>query len=285
MPNILKSFVKDATTILMENGVFYVAALFAALAVKYYYSLADAEHLGWILAPVARMVTMLSGMNFEWDLHSGFVNHSHSVVIAPACAGVNFLIICFATIFFTFVSRMKGIGAKCFWFGVSVITAYMVTVFTNTMRIIISIILYEAPIYGGWVTPGRLHQLAGIFTYILVLVGTCLIVERMFRRFIRSAPTGAPDKSRGIEGVQVTAAFLLAPFAWYLFVTVIIPFLNGSVRRYGAGFAEHSVMVMIACVCLFLAFASVMTLSKKNVDRLNKTKEKGENGRGGCKLL
>ncbi len=125
MPDMLKSYVKAVTTNLVENGIFHVVAIIAVLSLKYYYSNADAETLRWILNPVARMVTMFSGFKFEWDLHAGFVNYSHSVAMAPACAGVNFLIICFAAIFFSFVSRMKGGSAKSLWFSVCAAIAYL----------------------------------------------------------------------------------------------------------------------------------------------------------------
>jgi exosortase K len=277
-PDNCKSWIKKASMTFVENKCFYITGLFAAVGLKYFYSSADADALKWILTPVARLVTMLNSMSFEWESHAGFVNHYHGVVIAPACAGVNFLIICFATIFFTFVSRIKGGGAKCGWFAVSVITAYLIAIFANTMRIIISIFLYGAPIYGGPVTPGRVHELAGTLIFIFVLVGTYMFVERIILRFHCPAPRLFTAVSRGSGRGNVSIAVLFAPFAWYVLVTVIVPLLNGAAVKYGAGFSEHSFIVLIVCGFLFPASVTLLFLAKKNVDRLNKTKEKEADG-------
>jgi exosortase K len=250
-----------------ENGIHHAAGILLILAVKLHYSTADAEALRWILTPVAGLVALLSGMNFEWLPQAGFVNHAHSIVIAPACAGVNFLIICFASLFFTFVSRQRKDRAKCAWFALSATIAYLVTLAANSLRIILSVFLYDAPIYAGWLTPGRVHQLAGTVLFISLLVPTWLIVERMVRRSHPPAQAGGGPGSRDAGGLPVSAIYLPAPFAWYGLITIVVPLLNGAFRLYGSEFVEHSVMVMLACGCVFLITARLMKQGEKRVDR------------------
>jgi len=267
---------QKAERILRDNGLFYFAGFLAALGLKYHYSTAGAEDLRWILTPVARLVTLLSGINFEWQLHSGFVSHSQGVVIAPACAGINFLIICFATIFFTFVGRLSSAWAKCSWLGVSLAAAYLVTLCANSIRIIISIYLFNAPIYGGRVTPARVHELAGTLIYVCFLVAFFLAMQRLMLRCKRSAPLGemiataGPGRSASVaRGVQI-------PFAWYALITIFVPLLNGAARRNGSQFAEHSALVTVTALFAFLVWLTIAVLFKKRVDISNKTKEKGE---------
>ena len=263
--------------ILRDNGLFYLLGFLAALGLKYHYSMAGAEDLCWILTPIARLVALLSGINFEWQLHTGFVSHSQGVVIAPACAGINFLIICFATIFFTFVGRLSGAWAKCSWLGVSLAAAYLVTLCANSIRIIISIYLLNAPIYGGRVTPARVHELAGTLIYVSFLVAIFLAMERMMRRCKHSAPRGHMIATAGAGRSASVVRGVRIPFAWYALITIFVPLLNGAARRNGSQFAEHSALVTVTALFAFLVWLAIAALFEKRVDILGKTKEKGEN--------
>lgn len=277
MPDNINSCAKVVTAMLRDNVLFYAVGLLAALGLKYYYSNAGADDLGWILTPVARLAGLLGGIHFQWEPHAGFVSHSSEVIIAPACAGINFLIICFSTIFFTFTVRLSGTAAKCAWFGVSVATAYLVTVCANTIRIIISIYLYSAPIYGGWVTPERVHRLTGTLIYVSILVATFLAVERFMQRCNRLGPHEPMTVKCGAGSFPSAIRFLPVPFVWYALVTIILPLLNGAVYRSGSRFAEHSALVIAAGLCIFAIPFSAAAILKKRVDILNKTKEKREN--------
>ena len=267
---------RKALKILSETGLFYILGFLAALGLKYHYSTAGAEDLVWILSPVARLVTLFSGIYFDWEYHTGFVSHTRGVVIAPACAGINFLIICFATIFFTFIAGLNGTREKFSWLGISLATAYLVTLCTNTFRIIISIYLYSAQIYGVWVTPERVHRLAGTLLYVCILVATFLAMERIMRHFNRSVPLVTIIAVHRPVSFPSFARTLPVPFAWYAMITIIAPLLNGAARRNGYRFAEHAALVMVMALFVFLAWFSIAALLKKRVDILNETKEKGE---------
>jgi exosortase K len=223
------------------------------------------------------MVTLLSGMDFDWQLHTGFVNHSQGVVIAPACAGINFLIISYATVFFTFVGSLRGAWAKCSWLGVSLAAAYLVTLCANCIRIIISIYLFNAPIYGGWVTPARVHELAGTLIYVSFLVTVFLAMERIMRRRKHPAPLGQMIATPGSGHSASVARGVQIPFAWYALITIFVPLLNGAARRNGHQFAEHSALVTVTALFAFTVWISIAGLFKKRIDISNKTKEKGEN--------
>jgi len=267
LPVKRKGWAGNCLAAVRENGIYHAAGILLILAVKHHYSTAGAEALRWILTPVAGLVALLNGMDFEWLPQAGFVNHAHSIVIAPACAGVNFFIICFASLFFTFVSRLRGCREKCSWFALSATIAYLVTLAANSLRIILSVFLYDAPIYAGWLTPGRVHQLAGTVLFTSLLVLTWLVAERTVQR------PGPPEQaetrpgSRRFEGIPFSAIFLLAPFAWYGLITIVVPLLNGAFRLYGLEFVEHSIMVMLVCGCVFLITAWLMKQGEKRVDR------------------
>jgi exosortase K len=272
----MSSYVSKVERILRQNGLFYLLGFLAAFGLKYHYSTASAEGLCWMLKPVARLVALLSGIDFHWVLRAGYVNNSHEVVIAPACAGINFMIICFATFYFTFVARLQGTRAKCSWLAISLATAYLLTLCTNTIRIIVSIYLYGAPIYSGWVTPGRVHQLAGTLIYVSFLVAIFLAMERMMRCCTPSPSIGPMTAAPKGERSPSMARLGQVPFAWYALMTIFVPLLNGAVRRNGSLYAEHAALVVATALFVNLLWFAIASMFKKRIDILNKTKEKGE---------
>ena len=88
---------------LLQNGVFYVIALLIAFGLKYHYSRASSEDLAWILRPTAGVVEQISGIHFEKEEGTGYINREHRIIIVPSCAGVNFLIIAFCMTVFSFI--------------------------------------------------------------------------------------------------------------------------------------------------------------------------------------
>ena len=73
----------------------WVVVLLCALTLKLYYSAASANQLRWILAPTTLFVELVSGVSFEFESHAGYISEDRSFLIAPSCAGVNFLITAF----------------------------------------------------------------------------------------------------------------------------------------------------------------------------------------------
>ncbi len=80
---------------LLRNSIFYILALLIAWGLKYHYSRSGSDELAWVLAPTAGLVELISGIQFENEAHTGFVSQGSRIIIAPACAGINFLIIAF----------------------------------------------------------------------------------------------------------------------------------------------------------------------------------------------
>jgi exosortase K len=273
MLNPTKSCAKYVGVHLRANGLFYAVGLTAMLVLKFYYSIAVANDLRWILGPIARLVELLAGIQFQWDSHAGFVSHSREIVIAPACAGINFLIICFSTLYFTFLARLNGDAAKCCWFCICVATAYLVTLCGNTVRILISIYLYGAEIYGGWVTPERIHCLAGTAIYISILLATYLAAERFLGRSRR--PEVQVSVTENCGGGYLYYLFPI-PFIWYLLVTVFAPLLNGALGKGDSRFVEHAALVLSMCLVISTLPVSIAAILKKRVDMAGKTKEKSD---------
>ncbi|HKS39866.1 MAG TPA: exosortase K, partial [Blastocatellia bacterium] len=123
----------------------WVVILVCALALKLYYSSASANELRWILAPTTLFVELLSGVSFKFESHAGYINMDRSFMIAPACAGVNFLITAFLMLTARKLLR-DGARDKAWRFiPAAALIAYLVTLVANTVRISVALQLKQLP--------------------------------------------------------------------------------------------------------------------------------------------
>ena len=237
-----------------EKGFFYALGLFFALALKHHYSQADSDDLAWILYPTAALVEALTGISFEKEARAGFISKGHGIIIAPACAGVNFLIIAFSTLYFTNIARLMGTARRALWFALAAGIGYLVTLGVNALRITVAVVLYKADIYGGWITPDRVHRIEGTLVYCI-----CLLVLHMggeqiagwLNRCELERTTAPALKTHGLTPRLLTCA---VPFLWYSFITVGVPVLNQAYGHSGPRFVEHGVLVLLVCLVVFVLF-------------------------------
>jgi len=150
-----------------------------ALALKAHYSLASARDLGWILAPTALLVGWLRGEPLRFDASHGWVPDSHHFVIAPACAGVNFMILAFCAAVLGFTGRFATTRGRWVWLTAVLVGAYLVTIGVNAIRIVTAVALYDADLHYGWLTAERVHRLAGTVIYLAALSATWLALDRL----------------------------------------------------------------------------------------------------------
>jgi exosortase K len=201
----------------------WTSAILAAYALKRFYSRASAEDLAWILTPTARIVGWLRGETLIPG-PTGWAPLDGSYVIAPACAGVNFLILAFAVSVLGFSHRPGSPVRRLGWWVGSALGAWGLTVVVNTARILAAVELYRlGPVAG--LTPEAAHRLLGIGVYLGGLWGLSAGLDRL---------TGGRRSGTG-------AALLVSGL--YLGMTVVTPFLNGAFRQ--PGYAGHAMMVSL----------------------------------------
>ena len=240
----------------LKNSIFYLLALLIAIVLKYHYSRAGSDELIWILGPTAKLVEHIGGIPFENEAGAGFVNHKLRVIIAPACAGVNFLIIAFCTAVFSGLHYFKRIRSKIAWLTISALSAYLLTIPANALRILLSIYVYDADIYSGWLTAQRVHRLEGVVIYFFFL---CLFYRIMMKATHQYLRATAKKRSTGIHrkltlsGDNHWVGAGLIPLFWYSLITLGIPLINAAYRKNGFRFIEHSGMVICGCLTVVAA--------------------------------
>lgn len=197
--------------------------MLAAYGLKLSYSRAAAEDLAWILGPTARAVGWLRGETLTWSPGAGWMAPDGSYVIAPACAGVNFMVLVLVVSVLGFAHRLRSPGQRLTWWIGSLLGAYVLTIAVNTLRILAAVELYRVgPL--TWLSREQEHRLLGTVLYLGALWGIFRLLDR-----------GASSRLA-----------LLVPGA-YLGMTVVVPLLTGHT---GGRYAEHAMMVSVVTLAL-----------------------------------
>ena len=163
------------------TGAVIVAALGTGYVLKSFYSSATPEQLVWILAPTVSLLETLTGAGFVFEAYEGFLSTELNLLVAPACAGVNFLIATFCTGVLGLVGYTRTpIGRAALLLGCGAI-GYVLTVVANCLRLLLA--LWLAP-FGVWasIDPGTVHRVEGVFVYFTVLCVSFLVARSLLER-------------------------------------------------------------------------------------------------------
>jgi exosortase K len=193
------------------------------------------------------MVQSVTGLAFSHEAHSGYVNWREGVVIAPACAGINFMIIAFCLSAFTFLYRFKRLHYGLVWIAFSLLLAFMLTVAVNTLRIAAAIFLYSADIYSDWITPRQVHRLAGILIYLGALYAWHAALCRLFN----------PRRNRVPIRLLHLVRHNAIPVFWYGIIALAVPLANLAFQKNMLRFAEHVGIVSTVCLLLWAGISLV----------------------------
>ncbi len=238
----------------VSNGIFYTLALFAAYCLKSHYSRAGSDDLLWILAPVAGLIECFSGIHFIYEANSGYISQAQGIIIAPACAGINFLIIAFGMSVFTGIRHMSTTAQRFVWLALCAVSAYALTIGVNSLRILISIFIYNSFSYGEWLTSERCHRIEGVVIYFFFQCIFYFIIRRIAtghaKRKYPKYQWGGKD-SITKKSIAPLICSGLVPLGWYLGITVFFPFLNAAHRHNLRLFGEHCGVVAITSMIIF----------------------------------
>jgi exosortase K len=245
---------------LIQNIILCLTTLSIAWALKYHYSIANAEHLKWILAPTAALVESITGHPFYFETSSGYINHELQIIIAPACAGVNFLIAAFGISVFCGIFTLSGFQKKCFWLITCAAGVYLATISVNAFRIWISIATIAADIHAGWFTPQRVHRMSGILIYFFFLSIFYHIIQKIIQMLqIRRADLKNRTARQHRPEIRTAQAAVIGlyPLICYWSITILVPWANHAYEKNPVGFMEHCGMVGIGSICIFMLLFSL----------------------------
>ncbi len=232
----------------------YLAAAILMWMLKRHYSSAGADQIRWMIQPVSGLVAWLSGSDYVWESGIGYVRADRQFTIAPACAGINFMIMTFGLTVAAFLHHCRHNAGRIIGLAGALSGAYLLTLAVNAARIVLAIALYEHEAAWGWLTPERLHRLAGVVVYFGALGLYYALLKRIMAR-----------KSTLFQMHPRVSALL--PWAWYVLGAVAVPAVNRIYHGQRLPASEHALTVIGASALLWgLGFAAVSLLKASRTD-------------------
>ncbi len=199
----------------MITLVLIAATALLCFALKWHYSHAALGQLRYILDPTGWLVELLSGHVFRFEAGVGIASQSAQLAITRACAGVNFLIVCFAMLAFTGLRSLKSWRSQVGWLAAALSAAYVLTLLVNSLRILWALHLH------------REHRVEGTVLYLVALCVIYAGAEQLLARF------AAPRMGRP-----------WLPLGIYLGMTILVPIMNGALRT--PEFGKHVLVVSVS---------------------------------------
>ena len=225
-----------------------------AYLLKDFYSQANSEDLFWRISPSAWVVELFTNLSFTPEPGYGWVDVSHNVVIAPVCAGVNFLIIAFCMSAFQILWKKHTLNKLTAGIILAGTASYVLTIIANAVRIFLTVTLFEMDIYSQWRTPDMVHRVAGIVVYYLLL---CLYSQAVnWWSKDNNTPRSVGDNPFRKQ------ALLLTPVFWYLLFSVGVPFANNALHTDHNLFIRHAATV---CAVTFLLSLILYKIQRWNI--------------------
>lgn len=164
-----------------KNVPYYLTAVGLFILLKFAFTLADNEDLFFLLKPTDILVGLLTGSRSVYLQDSGYFHEQLNILIDKSCSGFNFWALCFLLFTYLTVRHFDKTSSKIVTIPASLIGAYLLTLFVNTSRIFVSIIvqgqtnnilLNRQPI---------IHEAIGIITYLSFLILAYLLIDYLLK--------------------------------------------------------------------------------------------------------
>lgn len=243
---------KKTKSWIKEYGIIYLIGLLIIFGIKYCYSKADCNDLSWILTPTARWVGILGRISFEYHPETGYVSHGLRFIIAPSCSGVQFMIITFATLLYSFAHHIGFRAGRYCWVGLCLGISYLFTVFLNGIRIVLSVYLpysRAGQLLRRLLTGEQLHTIIGIIIFVSGLLTIYFITHYVIRK-----TTGLP--------LQDSVGRWLPPIFWYFSIVLGIPLLNQAWQKEGPKFMEYALLITAVWILIVPVFVLISLMSR-----------------------
>lgn len=163
-----------------KNIPYYLSAAVIFIFLKFLFSYISSDGLLFLLQPTNYIVEVISNSKSQYISQQGYYNNTLNILINKSCSGFNFLLMCYLMLVFLIVGKLKNRAYKIVSLPILLLFSYFLTIFANSSRIIMSIMVrdlgFEYPvIHTGW-----LHQLQGGFVYLFFLIIIHLTIATFF---------------------------------------------------------------------------------------------------------
>lgn len=161
-----------------NNTPYYLTATGLFILLKFGFTLADNDNLIFLLKPTDKLVGILTGSSSVYLAENGYYHDKLNILIDKSCSGFNFWILCFLMFTFLTVKYFEKPLYKTLTIPTALVCAYMLTVFVNTSRIFVSVIVQSHAVNFLPDSQHLIHETIGIIINLSFLVLTYYLIEK-----------------------------------------------------------------------------------------------------------
>lgn len=149
-----------------KNTGYYITALIIFVLAKFAYAFANNDMIQFLTKPTNFIVSFITNKKSIYNVDIGFYYESLNITIDKSCSGFNFWMLLFLLLFFSILNSVETRKIKSLLLPASLLTSYFLTLFVNTSRIIIALLIEKnTSLHYNW-----LHQAQGVFIYLSFLI-------------------------------------------------------------------------------------------------------------------
>lgn len=162
-----------------KNIPYFLTAVGLFILAKFGYTVADTANLTFLLSPTVKLVELLTGAQAVYLSENGYYFESLNILVEKSCSGFNFWVLCFLLFTYLLIRYFDKPLKKVLIIPCSIICAYLLTIFVNSSRIFVSIVVQDK---ANLFLPERphliLHEIVGIITNLTFLVLAYYLLEK-----------------------------------------------------------------------------------------------------------
>ena len=162
-----------------KNILYYLTAVGLFILLKLGFTLADNNDLNFLLKPTDKLVGLLIGSQSVSTIESGYFYERLNIIIDKSCSGFNFWILCFLLITYLTVKHFDKSIDKFLAIPTALFVAYLLTIFVNTSRIFVSIVVQSQTKSIFLDHQHIIHETIGITTNLTFLILAYILIEKI----------------------------------------------------------------------------------------------------------
>lgn len=144
---------------------------------KFCFTLANNNELTFLLKPTDKLVGLLTGSQSIYLSDSGYFHEHLNIIIDKSCSGFNFWILCFLIFSYLMVKHSNKSISKTLSIPTALIFSYLLTIFVNTSRIFVSIVVMSQTKFLN--NQHIIHEAIGITTNLTFLILSYVLIDKI----------------------------------------------------------------------------------------------------------
>lgn len=164
-----------------RHTYYYFVGLLLFVVLKFMFSALGNDAFVFLTKPTSKIISIVTNSTFIYSSNAGFYFENLNIIIDKSCSGFNFWLLCFIMILFSFLKYLQSHLKKLLAFPCILLIAYCITLFVNTSRILISLLIENTlHLEYKW-----LHQTEGVFIYLSFLMLLYLTINHLQTKYLK----------------------------------------------------------------------------------------------------